>query len=224
MKKHLTCTAVAVGVLFSSAGLAAAADEIGYPSFGLYASLHGGWYLPQEPTATFEVGPDTVLGGINVDNGYRIGGAIGYDFTRNFAVEFETSFARSTVDSIDVGPPVDATQPAPGHGSLLTLMGNAIIGEHYGNWRPYIGAGIGGALVSLDVDFMSGLDDSDWALAGQVFVGVDYAISDNVSVGARYRYQHVGSTDYTDGNDLPVGLSDFGAHSIELGLKVKFGS
>ncbi|WP_425418635.1 outer membrane protein [Oricola indica] len=224
MKKYLTCTAATVGLLFSSAGLAAAADEIGYPSYGLYASLHGGWYLPQEPTATFEVGPDTVLGGINVDNGYRIGGAIGYDLTRNFAVEFETSFARANVNSIDVGPPVDATQPAPGYGTLLTLMGNAIVGEDYGKWRPYVGAGIGGALVSLNVDFMSGLDDSDWALAGQVFAGIDYAISDNVSVGARYRYQHVGSTSYTDDGGDAVGLSDFGAHSIEFGLKVKFGS
>ena len=190
---------------------------------GLYGSFYGGWSMPKDPTASFTVNPNTVQGNVNVSQGYRFGGSIGYDFSSNVAVEAELAYMHSNVSTIDVGAPVNLTLPAPGTGSALLLMGNVVVGEHFGSWRPYIGGGIGAARVSLDVDFMSGIHDSDWAFAGQVFTGIDYALSDKVTVGARYRYQHIGSTNYTDGNSLPVGLSEIGAHSIEFGLKFSFG-
>lgn len=224
--RTLLAVSTALGALCISTGLAAAADDyqpMAPVTGGFYASLHAGAYLPSDSTASFRLSGQEPTGNVNADTGYRLGGALGYDFNDNVAAEVELSYVRSDVSSIDVGAPFFVTQPTTGYGSVFTIMGNAVIGNDYGAWRPYVGAGIGAALVSLNVDFASGIDDSDWALAGQVFAGVDYALSDRASIGGRYRYTHIGSTGYTDGNGFPVGLNDFGSHSFEVVLKYRFG-
>jgi opacity protein-like surface antigen len=57
----------------------------------------------------------------------------------------------------------------------------------------------------------------------QAFVGVDFMLSNNVSIGARYRYQYTGATSFEDDGGTPLGLDAFGAHSVEGVLKVRFG-
>jgi len=215
--------ATALGAVMMSAGVAAAADysePVMTPySGGFYVTLQGGYMMLDDPSVSFISG-GTVNAAVDVDNGYRLGGAIGYDFNDNVALEFETSYIHTGVNAIYTGL---GGALAPGDGSAITLMGNAVIGNDYGPWRPYVGAGIGAALVSLDVDFMSDIDDSDWAFSAQAFAGVDYQLSDRASIGGRYRFQHIGSTDYADGNGNPVGLGGLNLHSFEVVLKFKFG-
>lgn len=138
---------------------------------------------------------------------------------------------RSDINSIQVST-LSTTVPANGDGRAFTIMANAILGEHFGPWRPYVGAGIGAARVSIDTEFavaLSGLHDDDWAFAAQAFAGIEYQISDRVSVGGRYTYLHIGSTDYIDdnlygdGKGNHVGLDSFGSHNLEFTLTYRFG-
>ena len=69
-----------------------------------------------------------------------------------------------------------------------------------------------------------GLDDSDWAAAGQVFTGIDYNFTEQLSLGARYRFQYIGSTDYDDGIGDPVEVGSLQSHNIEAVLKMRFGN
>ena len=139
------------------------------------------------------------------------------------STEAEISYGRVGIDSIDVGPPFNVTRNTVGHGKLLTLMGNVIAGKDIGRFRPYVGLGVGAGQLSLNADFASGVSDRDWAWAAQAFTGVDLMLTDRASIGTRYRYQRVGSTDFSDGNILPVGLDSFGTHSFEAVLKISFG-
>ncbi|MCP4315021.1 MAG: porin family protein [Hyphomicrobiales bacterium] len=162
-------------------------------------------------------------GGINTAEEYRVGGSLGYNFSPLLSGEAEISYGDVGIDSIDVGAPFNITSAADGNGSLLTLMGNAIVGKDFGRFRPYVGVGAGAAQVSLDVAFASGVDDRDWTWAAQVFTGVELMLTVRASIGTRYRYQQVGSTSYFDGNTNPVDLDQFGTHSFEAVLKISSG-
>jgi opacity protein-like surface antigen len=89
----------------------------------------------------------------------------------------------------------------------------------------YIGLGGGIAHVNPNIDIggNNGMNDTDTTWAAQAFLGVDLQLTDNLSLGGRYRYQHIGSTDYLDFDGDPVSVDHISAHSIEAVLKVRFG-
>tara|TARA_R110000868_G_scaffold42434_1_gene143564 strand:+ start:99 stop:806 length:708 start_codon:yes stop_codon:yes gene_type:complete len=195
------------------------------PPAGFYASLHAGYVMPEDGEAEFIFGGSTRTGDVDVEDGYRVGGSVGYDFNSMIGLEAEVSFSQADVDSIYVSS-LPVTIQTGGDASILTLMGNVIVGQQYGRWRPYVGVGAGAGHVALDIDFTGsslGIDDNDWAFAGQAFAGLDFDVTEMVSLGARYRYQRVGSTDYKDTDGDPVSVDSFGNHSIDAVLKVKFG-
>lgn len=220
--------------LLLSGGLAMAADlpEMGYvepmepaplPPAGFYASLHAGYVMPGDVDGDIIFGGGTTDVGIDVEDGYRIGGSLGYDFNSMIGVEAEVSYSQTDVDSLSAAA-LGGVSPTSGDASILTLMGNVIIGQQYDRWRPYVGVGAGAAHLNLDVvTLLDDVDDSDWAFAAQAFVGLDFSLTDTVSLGARYRYLHIGSTDYSDDVGDPVNVDSFGTHSIEAAVKVKFG-
>lgn len=218
--------------LLLSGGLAMAADlpEMGYvepmepaplPPSGFYASLHAGYVMPGDVDGEIVPGPSVNIE-VDVEDGYRFGGALGYDFNSMLSLEAEASFSELGVDSITGA---GTTFQTSGDGQTITLMGNVIVGHQYDRWRPYVGVGAGAAHVDLDVvvNGLDNIDDSDWAFAAQAFAGLDFSVTDTVSLGARYRYVHIGSTDYTDEANDPVSIDSFGTHSIEAAVKVKFG-
>ncbi|WP_306258062.1 outer membrane protein [Pararhizobium sp. IMCC21322] len=227
--------------LLLSGGLALAADlpqtvyvepiePAPLPPAGFYASLHAGYVMPGDVDGeiVFPAAPSTRNISVDVEDGYRFGGALGYDFNSMIGIEAEVSYFEMDVDSISVaGPaPGGVTAPTSGDASVLTLMGNVIVGQQYDRWRPYVGVGAGAARVDLDITIPAlpnNLHDNDWAFAGQAFVGLDYSLTDTVSLGARYRYLHIASTDYADEAPDPVSIDSFGTHSIEAAVKVKFG-
>ncbi|MEH6726959.1 MAG: outer membrane beta-barrel protein [Hyphomicrobiales bacterium] len=221
--------------LMASSSLAMAADlpDMSYvdqmepaplPPAGFYASLHAGYAMPGDVEGEIVPGPAVDID-VDGQDGYRFGGALGYDFNSMIGIEAEASFSEMDVDSI-TAPSVATTFQTSGGAKVITLMGNVIVGNQYDRWRPYVGIGAGAAHLDLDVVVtgLDNIDDSDWAFAGQAFAGLDFSLTDTVSLGARYRYLHIGSTDYTDTGDDPVSIDSFGTHSIEAALKVKFGS
>lgn len=196
---------------------------------GFYASIHGGMLLDSTLSARIssDFRPadelDTPID-FDFDDGTRWGGSVGYYLNSNMSIEAEVSNAGFDVIGFDI--PNTLPGNAAGTPSVLTIMGNFVIGQNYNSFRPYVGAGLGAAKVSADVDSLDGfnnaLHDEDWALAGQVFAGIDYALTDSLMLGARYRYQSIGSTDMSDTLDYPVAIDRFDLQSVDLVLKMAF--
>jgi opacity protein-like surface antigen len=224
---HKLSFALAAGVVAISASAYAA--DLGYEPppvappapvewNGLYFTVHGGWlwvpdvnaFLSPDDNATFQMTP-----------GYRAGGSIGYDFSSNFGIEGEVSYADFGTDFVTV--PGEGAGPIIGDASVLTIMGNVIVGHQWGAFRPYVGVGAGAAEVSANVLLFSGVNDSDWTWAAQAFAGLDFALTSHVSLGIRYRFQYIGDTNMSDGDGDPINIDPITAHSVEGVLKVRFG-
>ena len=197
----------------------------------LYVSVFGGlviirdgvWYQP-DPEARIDL------------RGFRIGGAIGMNIGGGpLAVEGEVTYARLYATSICEGPEEDETCFDPeeveayANATLLTLMGNLRFGPTDGFFRPY--AAVGGGLARLALDSNLGADgvgpgggdNTDWTWGFQAMVGIDLAITDNLLVGARYRFQRIGPTNFIDLGDDPFSVGPLNVHSIEAGITIRFG-
>ena len=175
--------------------------------------------------------------------GWRIGGAIGKYFSPNSAGELEVTFARAQAFLVcDLeNQPILCTDPAniPGAGngapgfatsSLLTIMANLRVGPSTGQFRPYFAIGAGAARLSLvsnlgaDGVGPGGGDNVDWTWGAQAMVGLDFAMSDTVLFGVRYRFQRIGRTNFVDLGTDPFTIAPFNVHSIEGGITLLFGN
>lgn len=191
----------------------------------LYVSLFGGivfmrnviWYQP-DPEALFNL------------RGFRIGGAIGANLSPMLAAEGELTWARAYPVEIcfDGCQDLDDTETTA---TLLTLMGNVRLGPTTGTFRPYVAVGGGAArlrLFSPPGEFSAdgvgvGPGDTDWTWGLQAMVGVDVAVGQNLTIGARYRFQHIGPTNFIDNGDDPFSVGKFNVHSFEAGITLHFG-
>ncbi|MBC7944220.1 MAG: porin family protein, partial [Burkholderiales bacterium] len=192
------------GLVIVALGVSATLAWAEPPSHRFYISLHGGAAFPGQTTD--DVGPP-VSGTIETEGetGYVFGGAIGYMLSRSFAIEAEVAHTRADPESAALvsGPasplgPFDAT----GSASVTTGMVNLILGFPMGaRWRPYIGAGAGIAHFEAE-DVAAGplgpLDGDDYGLGLQAIAGIDFALSRNVSLGARYKYLRVSNISIED--------------------------
>lgn len=150
------------------------------------------------------------------DTGYALSASIGRRFGDNIRGEIELAFQSNDVethrnvqaggiplDSQDVGvlisgaPQQGATVGAvvaDGQGSVETtfLMANVYYDfTGFGDFTPYVGAGIGAGFVSVDYS-PSGVgivDDDDTVFAYQVIAGGTYDLNDRTAVFAQYRYR-----------------------------------
>lgn len=225
--------AICCAVLVSSI-CSASADESGY-----YISAHGGWSFPQQTTSEFD-SPGLTPGGVGYivsdpDNGYRVGGSVGYIFNRYFRGEAELSYSESdinTLNAFSVGP----VRPGPGFWSgpiqakgdtsSLSGMVNGLITLPIDTvWTPYVGGGIGYTHVSAnDVGFAGipgGTDDSDGAFSWQLIAGLSFDISPNLELGGRYRYLHIGETTLYNSAGDQQRIDAAEAHSAEITLTWK---
>jgi opacity protein-like surface antigen len=216
--------ASAAALSFAAISLPANAADIEVPQEAVastnawYASIHGGikfgedWdddfslFCDYHCPIDFDVTAET-------DNGWRVGGSLGYMLSDIFAVEGELSYMNQdfdefTIDKItikDYSFHCDwdwCNQDLDGDASIITGMVNVIAGVPIGGiLRPNIGVGVGVAHVSLD-DVADGfLDDSDTAFAAQAFAGLDLIVSQNVAIGVRGRVLHINDLEFEDEED-----------------------
>lgn len=83
---------------------------------------------------------------------------------------------------------------------------------------PYVGGGIGVALVEADGAGLS--DNDDTIFVYQVRAGVSYALNPELQVSVGYRY--LGAEDPTFGDASGRFSVDYRAHAAELGLRYDF--
>lgn len=231
----LAGVAAVSAVLLSSSASVLAADIAVEPEPAIdenfwYLSLHGGIKFGEDWDDGSEYFGDIEF---NADNGWRAGGAIGYSLTSIFALEGEISFMNQDIESdydwesyTISAIPLSEDCCDDGDVSVLTGMVNVVAGVMVGTFmRPYVGAGIGVAHVSLnDVGLPApfDLDDSDNVFAMQGFAGVDLMLSEGFALGARYRLLHLGDVKLEDNDGGEHDLDPDLIHSIEAVLTVGF--
>lgn len=155
------------------------------------------------------------------DPGYAVLGQVGYGFG-NVRLEGEVGWRSNGLKkfSDNFGDhSVDGSVRGAG-----SVMGNVYYDFHNDSpFTPYIGVGVGGVNVSennVKVDGTQLTDDSNFVLAYQGIAGVSYAIDQQLSLRADYRYLRseqatVGLTDAFGGN---YAHGRYEAHTVAVGF------
>lgn len=212
--RRLTLTALATVVV---AGRAAAAEPvapmpyapaIGLPAAGLnwtggYGGLHGGYLRNGANSAA----RDGSFAGVQAGYNYQVGGSAA---AAVFGLEVEGSYLpRSWLRPGDTATAVGAQW----FGAAKLRYGVAL-----GRWLPFATAGL--ALRHLDQ-----IADSASGHALQIGVtyggGVEYALSDRISIKAEYDYLRLGKT--PEGDRLQFLISrNLSGHLLKAGLNYRF--
>ena len=224
MRKFALASAAAIGFAAMVGSLPASAADIEVPPEAVaavnpwYASIHGGIKFGEDWDDDFSLFcdyncPIDIDVTAETDNGWRLGGSLGYMLTDIFAVEGELSYMNQDFDEFSInkisikGYSYDChsawcDQDLDGDASIITGMVNLIAGLPVsGLIRPYVGAGAGFAHVSLDDVAEGFLDDSDTTFAAQAFAGIQFGITENVGLGIRGRVLHINDLEFEDEED-----------------------
>jgi len=134
------------------------------------------------------------------------------------------NFSNTRLDDHDFA----ATFPIKGGVFLI----NSVVNFDSTGWlHPYVGAGIGGAILSISDatafqiappeigvnHYNSNTRDSDSTFAAQVKVGSNFALSNHFSVFAEYRWLYLAPTSFTFGSTVYPGHAATSAWEAELG-------
>ena len=144
------------------------------------------------------------------DSGFLGTLAVGYDFANPFRVEAEYLWQKNDLNQLSYNNRFGNFN----QGDLKTqaFMANGYYDVDTGSpWSPYVGAGLGWAKLDLSTPALT-FADNDNVFAYQLMAGVSYAITDQWSVDAQYRF--FGTADATisgadfneNSNNLMVGL------------------
>ena len=162
------------------------------------------------------------------DPGYAILGQVGYGFGK-IRLEGELGWRQNEINkfSDDFGD-----HSVDGNISGVSFMGNVYYDfVNSSKWTPFVGAGIGGIDLNFDNLKAGGVpvtNDGDFVFAYQGIAGVSYAVNEQLSIKADYRY--LGTVDgnynlssaYAGPNG--VGKGEYASHSVLVGFTWKFGA
>ncbi len=205
MLRKSTMAALAVLGLTMTWGQPASAETPG----SSYIKIEGGYVFESEADHE-DGGPRTET---DFDDGFVASGAYGYYIAPNLRLEGEASYQRNTVD--------DSSNGFSGQGDLRAWTGMATLYHDLPlgtRLKPYVGVGIGWALINPNYSLSGLTDNKDLNFAWQGSAGVEYAVSDQVSIDTRYRYLDGGRYDFAGGN------ARYRNHAVLTGLRFKFGA
>ncbi|MEM0928386.1 MAG: OmpA family protein [Pseudomonadota bacterium] len=231
-------SAVALGSAFAQS------DE----NTGYYGEL-GGSYTLDWGVKDFEsegLGVDEAFDSeLEVDEGFGVYGALGKYFPGNLRSEVEIGYRGQDIDYLPTAPGRTLFGAGDDFGEVGVLTGMINVYKDLplglsGRVTPYVGAGIGFARVSLDMDneavvaasaspgsFNSiDLDDDDYVTAVQGMAGVTVDVARNLAFALGYRYLQTGEYDMEgtfNGADETSFSGEYNAHEITAGLRFNFG-
>jgi len=152
-------------------------------------------------------------GEFTFDKGAGIVWALGSSFQNGGRVEAELGYRSNSFDELKV----DGVGKFDIDGDITSnsLMGNAYYDiSTEGSFTPYIGAGIGFALVEADFDYFDSEDDTVFAY--QLILGGSFSSSEQFSVDLQYRYF---ATDDPEFNGLDA---EYSTHNVMIGFRRSF--
>jgi opacity protein-like surface antigen len=165
-------------------------------------------------------------GELEFDYGFRGAAAIGKRFGNNFRAELEFAGSSTDGDSYDLdgggGGKLDGSLDIF---SLLAKLDYEM--EFFGWWHPYIGVGIGGAVVSADDLGPPGnpnpIDESDTVFAAAIEGGSMFALGENVELFTQTQLMFLTDAELGfEGDPSSVTLESPLVLSSSVGLRLKF--
>ena len=167
----------------------------------------------------FGIRPDADIAGpsgnkFDNDPAFVINGAIGVELNPMIRVEGEIGLHNNTADV--AGFPQDFTF------SAVSFMGNGYFDiPTHSPLRPYVGAGLGFAVVNVEEDIGFTADDSDLVAAYQLMAGIGFDISPKATLTFGYRYFTTSDPSY----NLPFSgpfETEFTSHDFLFGARFRF--
>ncbi len=234
--EFLSRCAAALPGLFALAALAA---------LGTAAEAASGWYvsggvsgqiIDDWPANTSAITGAPTPATLDFDAGLGANGSLGYSFDSNgwvaggsiLRIEAEALFKVDDTDTVTVtgAGSFDGT----GDVSAFGVMANAWYELHTGwAWRPYLGAGVGIANLSLNnvglrpaagAD-LGVVDDDDWVFAYQVGAGISYELSAKTILGLEYRMFATTDAELVNATGTSFD-ADYLSHNIGLFIRFLF--
>jgi opacity protein-like surface antigen len=260
--------ALAIAMLGVSANAGFAADIVEPPVYEappeVVAVGGGGWYLRGDigyakiHTAGVEYyqATPTLTGSFeshDISSTWMIGGGIGYQVNDWFRVDwtanhfFNTDFDGSSATGVTCssGAPAVCDYADTGDVNITTFLANAYVDlGNFSGFTPYVGAGIGGAMVHwgeitndetcvsncgtwVEADSVHG-GYSDLHFAYALHGGVSYDISANLKLDAGYSFTHIegGRMFGFESGNANSGVQGFNddikIHAFRAGLRYQF--
>lgn len=187
------------------------------------------WYIGLSGGYTYMADQDVSGGGIgansiSLNDGYGIGGSIGYlpsssmPLLNAMRFEAEVTYHTNDIHSVHLNNGTNVT----GSGTLdsTAYMINALYDLPTGsNWSPYFGGGIGMATVHLSAGSGAGNGgSSDTQFAYQGLAGIGYAPESLPNTQWTVGYRYLATTDAKfSGTSV-----EYSTHNFEAGLKLRF--
>lgn len=196
---------------------------------GPYVSGHIGIAMPSDTSVTFPATPNVSLD-IDYDTGLALDLALGYKFGPA-RLEGEIGYQKNDFDDVTVNVAGVGSASLKGAGVPFSgdMKSTSFLVNGYYDFAtgsaltPYLSAGLGFARAKVGMDLPSVgyiFSDSDTVFAYQFGAGVEYAISETVSLDLRYRYFATSDPSF-DAEGVTMD-AEFASHNLMLGAKVKF--
>lgn len=155
---------------------------------------------------------------LSYDSGLTVGAAIGYRFG-NGRIEGEVSYQQNDVDQTSaLGVSLDSTGDTEG---IAFLLNGYYDFTNTTAFTPYVSAGLGYAKIEINDYNIPGsgipnFSDDDSVFAYQVGLGIGYAVTDKVTLDAKYRYFA------TEDAEFDTSEVEIASHNVLLGVRFNF--
>jgi opacity protein-like surface antigen len=190
------------------------------PMGSRYVSVFGGLVVPLDT----HVAVDASNYMVDFKDGFTVGAAIGGEVARDLRGEIEVSYVGYDVDhSNENGTRFNSN----GDVDSYFLLANLWRDFHLGMFQPYLGGGVGMALMDVDLDFDPGIGehskDTTLAFAAQAGSGIRFDVTDTIAIDLGYRFKAALGvlTEGNAGNDDHSFASYF-THIGQAGITWKF--
>lgn len=200
-----------------------------------------GWYIRGDIGAVIYKDPEVNYGrgAVHFENeelkkGLVVGGGVGYKFSRylrgDITVDYrpEVDFHGNTRCPTTCAGGGNLTNESSTLSATTAFVSGYVDLGHYHGFSPYVGGGVGVAVLDLDdaVGFNSAGNptrlpgSSDTNFAWHASAGFSYAFSESVHLDTSWRYVDFGSVETeVDTINNTVEFEDIHAHEVRVGLR-----
>jgi outer membrane protein OmpA-like peptidoglycan-associated protein len=195
---------------------------------GWYMSLGAGTnWMPDNDIDEYSAsGSLSTTNSFSWESGYIVSGAVGYDFGRNWRVEFEVAYRDNDVDtffSSGTGPYTASGADLWQLSQMVNVLYDFDLG---GNFSAAVGAGVGGNLVVFNPGCSGNFEGQncnqetdDYVVAGQLIAQAAYQFADRWHAVLDYRYMLSDDAEVVNLSDRERWDIESSNHSVLLGLR-----